>query len=83
MLGTVDTPLFADGADDLDPEVLAVAVDEIDYFMCWRSSSVPKNGPPALRISVAARISSRFSWVQFGDDTFSVGPRLAAHYSGR
>ena len=31
-----------DRADGLDPELVAVGVDEGDYFLCWRSSSAPK-----------------------------------------
>ena len=35
------------GADGLDPELAAVVVDEVDYFLCWRSSSAPKKLPLA------------------------------------
>src|ERR1700756_554990 len=49
-----------DGADGLDPELLAVSVDERDYFLCWRESSAPKKLAARFRISLA-RLSSRFS----------------------
>src|SRR6476469_8145716 len=49
-----------DDADGLDPELLAVGVDEVDYFLCWRSSSAPKKLAARFRISLA-RLSSRFS----------------------
>lgn len=47
-------------ADGLDAELVAVRVDERDYFLCWRSSSAPKKLAARLRISLARR-SSRFS----------------------
>ncbi|EIV59035.1 hypothetical protein MA3A0930R_0846 [Mycobacteroides abscessus 3A-0930-R] len=49
-----------DGADGLDSELLAISVDESDYFRCWRSSSAPKKLAARFRISLA-RLSSRFS----------------------
>lgn len=49
-----------DGADGLDPELVAVGVDERDYFLCWRSSSAPKKLAGRFKISLA-RLSSRFS----------------------
>ena len=49
-----------DGADGLDPELVAVGVDEGDYFLCWRSSSAPKKLAARFRISLA-RLSSRIS----------------------
>lgn len=49
-----------DGADGLDPEFLAVGVDERDYFLCWRSSSAPKKLAARFKISLA-RLSSRIS----------------------
>ena len=49
-----------DGADGLDPELVAVGVDERDYFLCWRSSSAPKKLAARFRISLA-RLSSRIS----------------------
>src|SRR5262249_18926429 len=49
-----------DGADGLDPELLALGVDELDYFLCWRSSSAPKKLAARFSISLA-RLSSRFS----------------------
>src|SRR5262249_2982257 len=48
-------------ADRLDPETIAVLVDERDYFLCWRSSSAPKKVAADLRISFARR-SSAFSF---------------------
>jgi len=41
-----------DGADGLDPELGAVGVDEVDYFLCWRSSSAPKKLAARFRISL-------------------------------
>ena len=49
-----------DRADGLDPEIGAVGVDEVHYFLCWRSSSAPKKLAARFRISLA-RLSSRFS----------------------
>ena len=42
VLGATDTLLIAGRCRWLDPEPLAVVVDEIDYFLCWRSSSAPE-----------------------------------------
>ena len=44
----------------VDPELVAVDVDEGDYFLCWRSSSAPKKLAARFRISLA-RLSSRTS----------------------
>ena len=37
---------------NLDPELLAVVVDEVDYFLCWRSSSAPKKLAARFSISL-------------------------------
>src|SRR5690606_31986427 len=47
-------------ADRLDPEAVAMVVDERDQRLDWRSSSAPKKADAALRISFARR-SSLFS----------------------
>src|ERR1700682_6402764 len=47
-----------DGADGLDPELVAVRVDEGDYFLCWRSSSAPKEtGCPLEDLVGTAQLS--------------------------
>jgi hypothetical protein len=49
-----------DCADGLDPELTALGVDEVDYFLCWRSSSPRKKLAVSFRISLA-RLRSRIS----------------------
>ena len=45
-------------ADRLDPEAIAVRVDERNYLVCRRSSSAPKKAAALLRISLARRNSA-------------------------
>src|SRR5690606_6619096 len=44
---------FEDATDGLDPELLAMHVDERDHFVVGRSSSAAKNAEAAFRISLA------------------------------
>ncbi|MCT2297108.1 hypothetical protein M3F57_13400, partial [Brachybacterium muris] len=61
LCGTVsaggDEPTFCrteDAADGLDPELIAMHVDERDHFVVGRSSSAAKNAEAAFRISFAS-----------------------------
>ena len=58
--GDLAAVLGEHSADRLDPEPVAVCVDERDYLFDWRSSSAPKKADAAFKISFARR-SSRFS----------------------
>src|SRR5699024_8792940 len=64
-----------DAADGLDPELLAMHVDERDHFVVGRSSSAAKNAEAAFRISLArlASASSRRSR-RFSSSSGSPGP---------
>src|SRR5699024_12188217 len=56
-----DEPTFCrteDATDGLDPELLAMHVDERDHFVVGRSSSAAKNAEAAFRISFARRASA-------------------------
>ena len=64
-----------DAADGLDPEVIAMPIDEGDHFVVGWSSSLAKNTEAALRISLARRdsASSRRS-LRFSSSRDSAGP---------
>lgn len=47
-------------ADRLDPELVLVCIDVVDYLVCGRSSSAAKKAEADFRIMLARR-SSRFS----------------------
>jgi hypothetical protein len=67
-----------DRADGLDPELPAIVVDEIDYFLCWRSSSAPKKLAARFRISLArlsSRISCSSSFTFFDSEVVTPGAR--------
>src|SRR5699024_10860936 len=47
-----------DAADGLDPEVIAMPIDEGDHFVVGWSSSLAKNTEAAFKISLARRDSA-------------------------
>lgn len=56
---TCNTRQMARPRAGLPRHVVAVCVDEVDDYLCWRSSSAPKKLAARLRISLAC-FSSRF-----------------------